>query len=77
MLPLKTSPSTASKDIAFGRFVIQSATRQELIDYRPARLGARAFDVLMALVERRDCVVSKNELLEVVRPGLIVEENNL
>ena len=33
--------------------------------------------MLMALVERRDCVVSKNELLDVVWPGLIVEENNL
>ena len=33
--------------------------------------------MLMALVERRDCVVSKIELLHVVWPGLIVEENNL
>ena len=33
--------------------------------------------MLAALVERRDRLVSKNELLEVVWPHLVVEENNL
>ena len=79
MLPLKASPSPspASKDLTFGRCVIQSTTRQVLVDGQPARLGARAFDVLMALVERSDSVVSKNDLLDIVWPGLVVEENNL
>ena len=77
MLSRKAPSSTASNDLAFGRFVIQSAARQVLVDNQPAKLGARAFDVLMTLVERRDCVVSKNELLDAVWPGLIVEENNL
>ena len=40
-------------------------------------VGARAFDLLMTLLERRDRVVSKDELLTLVWPGLIVEENNL
>ncbi|MBK9117307.1 MAG: winged helix-turn-helix domain-containing protein [Betaproteobacteria bacterium] len=40
-------------------------------------MGARAFDLLLALLERRDRVVTKDELLEVVWPGLVVEENNL
>ena len=44
---------------------------------RPVGLGARAFDVLLALVERRDRIVAKNELLDSVWPGLVVEENNL
>jgi TolB-like protein/DNA-binding winged helix-turn-helix (wHTH) protein/rhodanese-related sulfurtransferase len=48
-----------------------------LIDGHSAPLGARAFDVLLALVERRDRTVTKNELLDVVWPGLVVEENNL
>ena len=42
-----------------------------------AAIGARAFDLLMALAERRERVVSKNELLELVWPGVVVEENNL
>src|SRR5437773_11328416 len=61
----------------FGRFELSPATRQLLVDRQPAPLGARAFDVLLALVERRDRLVTKNELLDLIWPGLVVEENNL
>ena len=61
----------------FGRFALRPAQRQLLVDDQPATLGARAFDVLLALVENRDRLVSKNELLDFVWPGLVVEENNL
>ena len=40
-------------------------------------LGARAFDLLLALIERRDRVVSGRELFNLIWPGLVVEENNL
>jgi len=56
---------------------IRGAERQLLIDGKAAKLGARAFDVLLALYERRDRLVTKNELIEVVWPGVVVEENNL
>ena len=71
------SSQNTVRDFAFGRHVIQASARQLLVDGQPARLGARAFDVLIALVERRDVVVSKNELFDTVWPGLVVEENNL
>ena len=61
----------------FGDVVIDAAERRVEIGGRPAKLGARAFDLLLALVERRDRVVSKNELLDIVWPKLVVEENNL
>jgi non-specific serine/threonine protein kinase len=61
----------------FGRVEVRPATRQLLVDGQPAALGARALDLLLALIERRDRLVAKNELLELVWPGLIVEENNL
>jgi predicted ATPase/DNA-binding winged helix-turn-helix (wHTH) protein len=61
----------------FGRFELRPATRQLFVDQQPATLGARAFDLLLALIERRDQLVTKNELLELVWPGLVVEENNL
>ena len=51
--------------------------RQLLNAAAPVKLGGRAFDVLVALVERRDRTVSKNELLDVVWPKVVVEENNL
>jgi predicted ATPase/DNA-binding winged helix-turn-helix (wHTH) protein len=56
---------------------LRAAERQLLVDGVPAALGARAFDLLMALYERRDRVVAKGELLDLVWPGLVVEENNL
>ena len=64
-------------NIAFDHCTIQPAKRTVLIDGRPAAIGARAFDLLMALVERRDRLVSKEELFDLVWPGLVVEENNL
>jgi len=61
----------------FGRFELRPESRQLLIDGQPAALGARAFDLLHVLIERRERLVTKNELLDVVWPGLVVEENNL
>jgi TolB-like protein/class 3 adenylate cyclase len=61
----------------FGRFELHPATRQLLADGGAVTLGARAFDVLVALVERRERLVTKDELLEIAWPGLVVEENNL
>jgi TolB-like protein/DNA-binding winged helix-turn-helix (wHTH) protein/rhodanese-related sulfurtransferase len=61
----------------FGHFEIRPTERRLLIDGHSAPLGARAFEVLLALVERRDRTVTKNELLDLVWPGLVVEENNL
>lgn len=63
--------------VRFGCFEVQPEARQLLVNGVPAKLGARAFDVLVALIEHRHRVVSKNELLDLVWPGLVVEENNL
>ena len=60
-----------------GAIAIDADLRQVLVDGEPAKLGARAFDVLLALVERRDRIVSKRELLTLAWHGLVVEENNL
>src|SRR5258705_13798254 len=70
-------PAAVTAIYQFGRFELRTAARLLLVDNEPAPLGARAFDVLLALLERRDRVVPKNELLDLVWPGLVVEENNL
>jgi TolB-like protein/Flp pilus assembly protein TadD len=44
---------------------------------KPVPLGARAFDLLVALVERQGQVLAKDDLLGRVWPGVVVEENNL
>lgn len=61
----------------FGSFELQPGQRRLLVDGRPLALGPRAFDVLLALAERAGQLVSKNDLLDLVWPGLVVEENNL
>jgi adenylate cyclase len=73
----KGSLTMAAHTLDFGRFSISGAQRQLVVDGQPMVLGGRAFDLLFALVERRDRVVSKGELMDVVWQGLVVEENNL
>ena len=70
-------PSALQDALRFGRFEVRPAQRELIVDGQPAPLGARAFDVLLALIERRTRVVGKGELLDAVWPGLVVEENNL
>ncbi len=60
-----------------GAVEIDATQRRVLMQGAPTKLGARAFDVLLALVERRERVVPKRELMDVVWPRLVVEENNL
>jgi predicted ATPase/DNA-binding winged helix-turn-helix (wHTH) protein len=64
-------------EFVFGASRVDRVARQLCVNGAAVKLGARAFDVLLALIDRRDRVVSKNELLDVVWPGLVVEENNL
>jgi non-specific serine/threonine protein kinase len=71
------TPERSGGDLRFGPFELRPAQRQLLKEGRPVALGARAFDVLNALVERRDRIVPKDELLDAAWPGLVVEENNL
>ena len=63
--------------IRVGEFEIQAQGRRVLRGGEPLPLGARAFDLLLALVEHHDRVVSKDELLALAWPGLVVEENNI
>ena len=69
--------SEASASVAFGRFRVLPHRRELLVHGRPIKLGGRAFDVLMALIEARGAVVSKGALMTRVWPDRIVEENNL
>ena len=61
----------------FGNVEVRLASRQVVVDGRAVELGARAFDVLVALIERRDRVATRKELIDLVWPGVFVEENNL
>ena len=61
----------------FERFTLLPTERQLLVDGEPAKIGARAFDLLLALIERPGRTVTRNELFDVVWPGRVVEDHNL
>ena len=63
--------------VAFGRFRVVLHRRELIADGRLIKLGGRAFDVLVALIEARGAVVSKDALMARVWPDRIVAENSL
>ncbi|MEP7057536.1 MAG: winged helix-turn-helix domain-containing protein [Caldimonas sp.] len=61
----------------FGDFEVRPAERLLLHQQQPLPLGARAFDLLLALIGRRGELITKSDLLDRVWPGLVVEEANV
>ncbi|HEX4234451.1 MAG TPA: winged helix-turn-helix domain-containing protein [Caldimonas sp.] len=72
-----SSPPPDSGVYRFANWELRQRERTLIVNGAPAKLGGRAFDVLLALVERQGRVVPKTELLDAAWPGLVVEENNL
>ena len=75
-----TPPPSMSKAFSFGpqsAFELRVTARQLLRNGEPVPLGARAFDVLVSLVEARGALLTKEDLLRKVWPGLVVEEANV
>ncbi|MEJ1934117.1 winged helix-turn-helix domain-containing protein, partial [Nostoc sp. NIES-2111] len=68
---------TAEHAIVFGQFELRPAQRQLWMAGQPVRLGSRAMDILLALVERHGEVVSNDDLVSRVWPNTHVEPNNL
>jgi len=71
-------PATAaSADLEFGRFRVLLRRRQLVADGVAVELGGRALDVLLVLLEADGALVTKEELLSRVWPGVVVSEENL
>lgn len=63
--------------LRFGQAELQPRERRLLVAGVPVPIGARAFDLLLALVRRPGALRTKGELLDEVWHGLVVEEANL
>src|SRR5450755_673522 len=63
--------------ISFGQFRLDLKGQALLRDGRPVPLGSRALDILGVLASARGDVVTKDQLMERVWPGRVVEENNI
>jgi len=70
-------PESQERHHRFGPFELDARTRVLRNGDTPVVLTAKAFDVLRMLVENRERVVGRDELLSTVWAGRVVEENNL
>ncbi|HSW03690.1 ATP-binding protein [Aquabacterium sp.] len=70
-------PLSLPDGLRFGRFELRPLEQRLLADGEAVPLGGRAFDLLLALVQRPGQLVTRNELIEQVWPDRVVEENNL
>jgi predicted ATPase/DNA-binding winged helix-turn-helix (wHTH) protein len=75
--PLDAATLEIDREIAFGPFRLQPARQLLLEGEKPVRIGGRALDILIALAERAGELVTKDELVARVWPGLLVEDGNL
>src|SRR6516165_2621039 len=65
------------EEISFGRSRLDLARRELRRDQTLVRLGSRALDILCVLASAGAKVVSKDELMERVWAGVVVEEHNI
>jgi DNA-binding winged helix-turn-helix (wHTH) protein len=63
--------------LSFGPFRLNPSRRILFRDGRPLRLGSRALDLLIALVDSGKDLISKEDLLKRVWPDTFIEEANL
>ena len=73
----RSSRAAAEATLEFGRFRVLLRQRQLVADGVPIELGTRALDVLLVLLEADGSLVTKDELLSRVWPGIVVAEENL
>ena len=63
--------------ISFGQFRLDLTGHGLSRDGKPIPLGSRALDILGVLASAKGNVVTKDQLMERVWPGRVVEENNI
>jgi TolB-like protein/tetratricopeptide (TPR) repeat protein len=66
-----------AEEIAFGPFRLDTCRRTLTQSGTAIPLGSRSFDILCVLAGLRGNVVTKDQLMERVWPGLVVEENTI
>lgn len=84
MDPVMEAPAMQSKRSAsgnsvvpLGQFELDLGARALCKDGHEVPLGSRAFDILSIIVQAGGRIVTKDELMETVWPGLFVEEGNI
>jgi DNA-binding winged helix-turn-helix (wHTH) protein/TolB-like protein/tetratricopeptide (TPR) repeat protein len=77
-MSLKTpNEANLNAQYEFGSFRVDAARRVLQRDTQAVVISDKAFDLLLVLIQGRDRILEKNELLDAVWPKLVVEQNNL
>ena len=76
-MPAEQAGSSNANRIVFGSFELNVTERTLKKADEAIPLGARAFDILIALIDRAGEVVTKNELMARAWPDVTVEEGSL
>src|ERR1044071_6242599 len=74
---MATTPSQINRLYGFGSFRLDPHKRLLVSGNEPVSLTPKVIDTLIVLVENRDRVVSKDQLMKVLWPDSFVEESNL
>src|SRR5262249_5148789 len=74
---MRSQGNGAESRYVFGPFCVETNRRLLLRDGDIVPLTPKAFDVLLALVQRSGEPVSKDDLMKLVWPDSFVEESNL
>lgn len=77
LAPKESTPRGRVIAFEFSPFRLEPATRRLLRGNDPLPLTPKSFDTLLALVQNRDHVVDKSEVMRLVWPDTVVEEANL
>src|SRR5260221_10179991 len=73
----RSNRAATEATLEFGRFRVLLRQRQLVADGVPIELGTRAFDLLLVLLDADGSLVTKDELVSRVWPGIVVAEENL
>jgi DNA-binding winged helix-turn-helix (wHTH) protein len=73
----RSNLAAAKATLEFGHFRVLLRQRQLVADGAKIELGTRAFDLLLVLLEGDGSLITKDELMTRVWPGIVVAEENL
>ena len=71
------NPTNGRRWYRFGAYVVDAPKRLLWRNRTVVPLTGKAFEVLLVLIQKRDRVVEKQELLEAIWPATVVEDNTL
>jgi predicted ATPase/DNA-binding winged helix-turn-helix (wHTH) protein len=71
------APNQAGHDLQFGPIRVTRNGQELLVEGKPIHIGGRALEILLLFINAQGALVTKDDIMRQVWPGMTVEENNL